>query len=183
MSILFSGGAKGADSLFGQCAEKVEHSVTHYAFGGMKSTCICYVLNALQLLQADTYLDEANKCLKRAYPTRSVYVNNLLRRNYYQIEDSERIYAVSSIDKKSGWVEGGTGWAVCMGVLNGMNEVYVYDVNLGYWNRFLEYKKVKNKVFWEPKINPPFPYGKYTGIGKVELPENGKEAIKALYKV
>ena len=99
INICLSGGAVGADTTFGNCAESVGHTVVHYVFHGMRTKCKNGLIFVEQenLLKADPYLKQANKILKRRFPTSSGYVNNLLRRNYYQVKETKRVYAVSSI--------------------------------------------------------------------------------------
>jgi|SRR5271157_1017516 len=183
-NICYSGGCAGADELFGNCAKEVGHDVIHYVFRGMKTNCkeLSY-LNDLQLLQADICLKKANKYLKRTFPCKSVYVNNLLRRNYYQIMNVERIYAISSLNS-NGYVEGGTGWTVTMGILENVPEVYLFDIKKNHW--FTHEVSFSNPIcLWYPILikDIPFPSGNYAGIGKHDLPENGINAIRELYKI
>ena len=98
--ICFSGGCRGADAVFGEEATKAGHKVVHWAFSGMHSKCPeeqVYRLPSNKLQEADDTLVKANKILGRTYPSRFVYTNNLLRRNYWQIKETERVYAVSSL--------------------------------------------------------------------------------------
>ena len=104
-----SGGADGADAAFGEFASKAGHYVFHYAFAGMATKCketdLVKIkrLNTIELLEGDKALRQAQKTLvndqgkKRWYPCSSVYVNNLLRRNYYQIKQTYVVYAVSRL--------------------------------------------------------------------------------------
>ncbi len=97
-SICNSGGAEGADSLFGKCAHEIDHVVRHYAFPGMKSTCSkLIVLEIDELLEADQYIELANETLHRRFPSNNPYINNLLRRNYWQIRDTRAVFAVAFI--------------------------------------------------------------------------------------
>lgn len=121
--------------------------------------------------------------LKRTFPCGSVYVNNLLRRNYYQIEDTNCIYAISSLTQNEcRVVTGGTGWAVTMGILKKVPEIYLFDVNKNHWLYYAH--SYCDPYLWHDikKKNIPLPSGKYTGIGKHDLPENGANAIRELYK-
>ena len=173
--ICLSGGCKGADTIFGEQATLAKHKVVHWSFGGHYSKCKnLYCLTTLQLLAADKYLLEASKILKRNYPARFVYVNNLLRRNYYQIKDTERIYAVSSLDDE-GIVKGGTGWAVAMGIQQFVPEIYLFDQEKSKW--------LFHHINWQwgDIDSPPPPIGIYTGIGASELNEAGRQAIVNLY--
>lgn len=179
--ICYSGGCEGADKLFGIEAKKVGHEVKHFSFLNHKTSCpkdTLVSLNEFYLIQADPFLFEANKFLKRRFPTQAAYTNSLLRRNYYQIADSDSIYAISSIGDR-GMVDGGTGWAVTMGICNGIKKVYLYDCKTSLWMVFSSINK--NEFIWKLVMHLPFPEGKYAGIGKHDLPENGRCAIQSLY--
>jgi len=184
IDICNSGGSKGADDVFGKCAKYVKHQVRHFSFPGHSSPCLkedLIPLNMLQLSEADTWLLKANELLHRKYPTNSIYVDNLLQRNFYQINESKRIYAISAIEK-SGHVEGGTGWAVAMGMLYGIEEIFVFDVKKDHWFELDIFDEINNKVTWKPlRYIPPYPCDKYAGIGKHDLPKNGEKAIYELY--
>ena len=180
--VCFSGGSKGADYVFGEAAKAAGHTVMHFSFVGHSTPCKTDVwpLREMDLLQADKPLEAANRLLKRAFPTKSLYVNDLLRRNFFQIKETERIYAISYVDVKTGMVKGGTGWACTMGILRGVKEVYVFDQDDNAWWEFCGHEGV---IFDWIRLDelPPVPHGFYTGIGSVELTPPGEEAIKNLY--
>jgi hypothetical protein len=171
--ILFSGGAPGADQLFGKLAKAAGHKVVHFSFEGHHEGIENrFPLSIRNLLVADTYLQDANKLLQRTFPTKTSDVNNLLRRNYYQVYDTERVYAATELDEK-GRPKGGTAWAVVMAIQLSVPEIYVFDT---VWKKFSHLDK--NRLIWE--INKPTrPQGKYTGIGS--RPKNlSPEAIQAI---
>lgn len=182
-NICFSGGAVGADTLFSEEAAKAGHKVVNYTFDKHKTFCdpsTLVKLSMFYLIQADPFLKEANsKFLHRKFPSSNDYVDNLLRRNYYQIGDTDKIYAVASIGAR-GMVSGGTSWAVSMAVCNGIKDIYVFDVITGYWMSFIGINN--NEFKWRVMtVSPSSPSGKYTGIGSRDLPENGRCAIQSLY--
>lgn len=183
-STCFSGGAKGADQLFGECAEAVGHAVVHWTFGEHFSPCrkeLIVRLGYTHLMKADPYLIEANALIKRQFPTRSEYVNNLLRRNFYQVFDNDRLYAVTALNP-DGIPFGGTAWAIVMGYNLGMREMYVFDTVVNVWKSFE--RKNGNRYEWNEHWDDediPFPKGRYAGIGSSELPESGAISIRKLY--
>lgn len=178
--VCLSGGCRGADVLFGDEATKAGHKVVHWGFSGMHSKRDLRYLRSDQLQKADPYLVEANKILERTFPSRFIYTNNLLRRNYYQIKNSQRVYAVSSLFE-DGKVKGGTGWAVAMAILKGISEIYFYDQELKVWHIHL---KIEDKPWsWVTGKKIPKPHGIYTGIGSSVLNEAGENAIRKLYDV
>ena len=178
--VCLSGGCVGADLAFGAAAKKAGHEVVHWGFGGMASKTgeDVRVLSHEKLVKADPYLMAANEILNRTYPSRFIYTNNLLRRNYYQIAKSDSVYAVTTL-LGDGKVAGGTGWAVAMAILKGIDVIYVYEQEKEQWFRHDGDKK--NLWGWHEMYQPFKPRGIYTGIGTSKLNEAGEKAIKELY--
>lgn len=176
-NICLSGGAEGADLQFGMCAGQAGHGVIHWSYPRHKTDAPhteVVVLTPEQLEAADPHLVAASKRVKRNPLSSSYHVRNLLRRNWYQVKDAERVYAVAKINDKNE-VSGGTAWAVAMFIdrFNGEAcEAYVFDMVTGHWC-------VWNGLLWE-MCDPPKPHGVYAGIGSRELQQNGKEAIRTL---
>ena len=188
-NICFSGGSKGADQLFGELADAEGHSVFHWSFQNHHSCgreSQTQVLPAVKLLEADLHLNVANEYLDPNFPTRSEYVNNLLRRNYYQIHVSERIYASCAFDDDMKPL-GGTAWAIIMGINQNINEVWVFDHTRDQWysfeRKYYQTNQRQADEWWPIKLDSiPPPHGLYAGIGSSELPENGRRAIRKLYE-
>ena len=190
-NICFSGGAKGADSLFGQCAEVCDHKVMHFSFIGHKPAVKAniYPISDLDLQQADKFLKRANLVLKRGtFPYESDYVNNMLRRNYFQIKQTERVYAVTSLDRKTGLPSGGTAWALVMAAQKGIRDIFVFDQSTNLWRRMYDWvcagfpeSVVFDTMKWIDERPEP-PHGHYTGIGSRDLTTEGANAIIKLYE-
>lgn len=177
--ICLSGGADGADLQWGMCAGMAGHIVYHFNFP--KHRCKApkseqVTLTEEQLLEADPALIRANQTLKRTFPSSSHFVNSLLRRNYWQIRDTERVYAIAGIDPK-GIVFGGTSWAVQMFIDRHDGkacEVYVFDQALDRWFTWTGAWTLMDG-------DPPKPHGVWTGIGSAKsFQPNGKAAIRRL---
>src|ERR1017187_1605110 len=114
---LLSGGCFGGDKVFDDCAKQVGHSIKHYSFFNhhLDTKGNAVILNEMKLMEADPFLQKANKTLKRKIPrSMNTIVINLLRRNYWQIKETERVYAAAPIDLDTLLVKGGTGWAIQM---------------------------------------------------------------------
>ena len=175
-NLCLSGGAEGADLQFGMTAGMAGHSVIHWSFKEHRTHAPeqeVVILTSDQLDAADDPCKQASLTLKKHYPPKSVYVKNLLRRNWYQVAAAERVYAVSTIT--NGVVEGGTSWATQMFIdrFNGEAcECYVYDQ--------IEEKWFKWNALWEAIGSPPEPFGVYAGIGTRKLNDAGKQAIRCL---
>lgn len=189
MNICYSGGSKGADVLFGKLALEAGHDLIHWSFqnhhiAGQKLNA--KVLSYPQLMEADQPLKMANEFLKRQYPTRSEYVNNLLRRNYWQIKEADSVYAAMRFTDDMIPL-GGTSWAIIMAAMKLRRpKAYIFNINDDKWYRFPEvislygsHQRLLTEIDFT-KI--PKPQGKYAGIGASDLPENGIQAIESLYK-
>jgi len=183
-NICLSGGADGADLQWGMNAGRDGQSVIHWSFANHRSQAPTQELVALseeQLVKADGALKQASKALKRSWPgSRSKTVKSLLRRNWYQVQWAESVYAVSSIDPIKQTVDGGTGWAVQM-FLDRFARLaqfeplpcYVYDQKQKQWYQWI--------AGWKPIDGPPKPQGIWAGIGTRELSDSGKWAIRNLF--
>ncbi len=174
-NMCLSGGAVGADVLWGDYASLRGDDVAHFIFRGHRSKAPAHqlvVLSEDQLELADQYLRRANRTLGRSLG-KPGFVRNLLRRNWYQVQYTDRVYAVSGMDVEG--VQGGTAWATQMFIdrHNGLPcECYVFDQNTGEWFVW--------KGEWAHIASPPSPYGVWTGIGSRVLKPSGEKAIEVL---
>lgn len=182
-----SGGAEGADTYWSILAERYAATETlHFSYEGHRKYCKDAVglrvkVSPERLMLADAALKKAKKGNNRNFPCRSDHVNSLLRRNYYQIIDSNSCYAVSRIIH--GVVDGGTSWATQMYVDKHMEynpmrpcECYIYDTITDQWHQWIY-------NMWHPieAYEVPTPKGIWTGIGSRELTENAKTAMEELW--
>jgi hypothetical protein len=176
-NICLSGGAEGADLMWGMVAGSAGHMVVHWSFAGHHTpapTQEVVILTQDQLVAADEPCKAASGRIKRWFPPKSRYVQNLLRRNWYQVASAERVYAVAEI--VDGHVTGGTSWATAM-FLDRFNgeacECYVFDQAADGWFQW-------TGSDWAAIESPPVPSGVWAGIGSRELAANGKAAIRTL---
>jgi hypothetical protein len=183
--ICASGGALGADLAWGAAAEKAGHTVIHFLFEEHKNNAIEHsvILSQEELNKADQYLIAVNKkVLKRTFPTASLHTNNLLRRNYFQVDHSNAVYAVAGIDisKDAKTLFGGTAWAAELFKFLHPNseDIYVFDQSFDKW---FQWKFDLGFADWFEIDKPPKPEGIYAGIGTRKLLENGKLAIESVY--
>lgn len=173
VDICLSGGAAGADTLWGQEARSAGHYCYHLGFEGMKSKCEIYKLSEKTLRKADEHIIKANKTLKRGdFNQYTEYTKNLLRRNYFQVENSDTVYAVGEIGVVG--AKGGTGWAIQIAADLG-KEIYFFDQNFKGWYKYTEH------YCWVLIETFPKPCGIYAGIGTRKLTEVGEGAIRSLF--
>lgn len=163
--VCFSGGAAGADRLFGLWASENDHEAIHFSFKGHKThvapeTVLELPTELLTCTEVLAQLKTANASLGRSVP-RFGYVYNLLARNSYQVYCTERVYTIGELVSPT-QLDGGTAWAVQMYLdLPGDNkEIYHYDI--------IDHKTYTfcniTKQFIETNTVPK-PHGKWTGIG------------------
>jgi|ERR1019366_661545 hypothetical protein len=190
--LCLSGGADGADVQWGMTAGFAKHSVIHWSFLGHRTKAPeseVVILTQEQLDEADPYLMEAAKTLKRYWPPKNQYVRNLLRRNWLQVRDSDSCYAISSINRLDpcerleleteikGTVNGGTGWAVEMFLNKHKREAckcFVFDQEACSWFEW------SGNETWIRIYEAPKPSGVWAGIGTRDLNQMGKLAIRVL---
>lgn len=170
MNLCTSGGAKGSDLLWGDLAINLNHRLYHISFEGHRvdlKDSLANQKNVFKMSQdslnlADPYLVRASKTLKRHFPAKSQFVNNLLRRNWFQIRSAERVYAIAEIQRDV--VKGGTGWAVQMfldrELKKGKKVIQCYVLNPTdlRWYQYIEDRCVGIEI-------PPKPHGRWAGIG------------------
>jgi hypothetical protein len=164
-----SGGAEGADTEWEISCIKVGIKVNAYSYKTKYHTTKNKVeISDVDYLEGIEEIKKANRIMKRGGIGKYM---NLLARNWSQVKYSEQIFAIGQI-VEGPVVDGGTGWAVMMGILNN-KEVFVFDQIQDKWfiwsdmnNKFIEYSGI-------PKITTH----NFAGIGTRKLKPNGLKAI------
>src|SRR6187401_229553 len=109
-TILFSGGAPGAEAAFGACAERHGIEEVNFTFDGhsIARSRGVRVLNHEELQAGDVSLEYVARLMHRRY-TESPTIRKVLQTLWYQINSGQEVYVVGAIlDDKT--VRGGTGW-------------------------------------------------------------------------
>src|SRR6202022_4388865 len=108
--ILFSGGAPGAESEFGACAERHGIEKVNFTFDGHKIDRHrgVRVLNHEELQSGDVSLEYVSRLMHRRY-TDSPTIRKVLQTLWYQVNHGQEIYVIGTI-LEDGTVRGGTGW-------------------------------------------------------------------------
>ncbi|HYT46493.1 MAG TPA: hypothetical protein VEP90_29455 [Methylomirabilota bacterium] len=179
-----SGGAQGADTVFGRCAEAAGHEVWHYTFDDHNAHAdngILKFLTPTELMQADAFLLRANKSLKRTFPAKSLFVNNLLRRDYWQVRETYAVYAVAMLEDQHHMPTGGSAWAIQMAVDLRVPDIFLFDQLSNHWYQYLYSLHGWEILLPIDVIKPKF-QSIYTGIGTRGLTAKGYAAIEELYK-
>ena len=156
---LYSGAAVGSDTAWASAASKAGHRIVEFKAGDAGP-------------EVDTFLNRANQTLKRNFKGQP-----LLRRNYLQIKDSDMILAIGNLLPGNKIVDGGTGWAVQMGIDKGL-PVDVFNLKDNSWYTWSKNYNVfqKRTLDYVPTLTP-----RYTGIGTRSITQKGIEAIQKVF--
>jgi hypothetical protein len=175
--ILFSGGAKGAESEFGANAEALGIEEVNFTFEGHNIVRKrgLRVLNHEELMQGDVSLAYISRLMNRRYNDSPTF-RKLLQSIWYQINHGQEIYVIGEIlgDKT---VKGGTGWGAEFAKLCN-KPLHVFDQKRNAWFIWNELDWVEAESGKEPVIR----HIHFTGTGTSVLEENGKKAIKELFE-
>ena len=164
-NICVSGGADGADLLWGVCARHVGHDVHHISFLSHESkapfsTLIRMKTNVLE--SQDRRLAALATRIGRRFPTKSTYTDNLLRRNVIVADAVNSVYALAPI--QDGDVAGGTRWVVELFLdrvgRDTSQPVYVFNLTCGVWFQWDPWEDSN----WKQAV-PSTPQGTYAGVG------------------
>jgi hypothetical protein len=186
--VCHSGGAEGSDTAWEKIGEKFGVKTKAYSY----KTKVHTSSNKVEISDEDykegiSEVNKANKFLNR-YGIHKYM--NLLARNWAQVKYSKQVFAIGTIIKpgeknskgyynkgKYDIVDGGTGYAVQMGI-NNEREVFVFDQVRDKWFRW-SYSTLQ---FVEIKDTPVITNNDFAGIGTRELEPNGLKAIRDIYE-
>ena len=173
----YSGGADGSDLVFENECIKHNIEIVAWSFYGHNTKSKHKVLLTKEELdEGYEHVKIANKTLNRYIYNLSPYVMKLLNRDWFQVKNSEAIFAIGYLHKNMKIVDGGTGWA-CQQAIDNKKSVYVFDQNFNHWYKF----NYENDIF-EKYIGIPDLTGNFAGIGTRDIKENGIKAIKDLFR-
>ena len=176
--LCLSGAAPGSDAYWGDLAWQRGDGVVHWSFAGhSRAQCAGEVaeLTTSQLARADSALRIAADALARPWPPRSPYAASLLRRDFFQADFADALYAIAKFDR-AGRMLGGTAWTVQMFLdrFTGSHvPAFAFDQRGGRW---LE----RRGASWQPVAEVPSPAGIWAGIGTRDLDATGMAAIQEL---
>jgi hypothetical protein len=174
--ICHSGGCEGADMTWETIGKEYGIKTNAYSF----QNHIQYGENQIiltndELQEGYKHIQEASKTLKRQVEYIPGYVKSLLSRNWFQVKNSDAVFAIGKfINKKL--VSGGTGWAVQMAVDN-RKPVFFFDQESKTWNSF-DYDIMEFVIInYVPKLTENF-----AGIGTREINDDGMSAIMDVFE-
>lgn len=171
--ILYSGGANGAEQVFGEMAEKYGLAEVNYSFEGhqLARTRGVRVLTQEELNLKDVSMTYVSRLMHRDY-SRAPLFRKVLQTICWQVSSGHEVYVVGSI-LDDGTVKGGTGWGAEFAKLCN-KPLYVFDQVKDGWFFW-------NKENWENCAEPTITHRHFTGTGTRFLEENGRKAIAVLF--
>src|SRR6059036_414488 len=134
-SILFSGGAAGAEAEFGACAERHGIEEVNFTFDGHRIDRHrgVRVLNHEELQAGDVSLAYVSRLMHRRY-TDAPTIRKVLQSLWYQVNSGQEVYVIGTI-LDDGTVRGGTGWGAEFAKLCN-KPLYVFDQDKNSWFRW-----------------------------------------------
>lgn len=174
--ILFSGGAPGAEAVFGEEAERHGVEEVNFTFEGhtIERHRGLRVLNHEELLAGDVSLEYVSKLMNRRY-TEGPTLRKILQTIWYQVNHGQEIYVVGAI-LEDGTVRGGTGWGAEFAKLCN-KPLHAFDQGQDAWFTWNGSGWTKRSAGDEPAIE----HIHITGTGTRVLDANGRAAITALF--
>lgn len=172
--MLLSGGAEGAETCFGQCAEKWGLMELNFSFTGRQTerTRGLVELSDEELSEGDVSSVYLEAHMHRHYPDTPLF-RKTLQSIWHQVNTSLEVFSVGVIQSDD-TVKGGTGWAVELARI-WRKPVHVYDQERKGWFAWKDDE-------WVAEPNPIIRSRRFTGTGTRDLSGDGRAAIEALFK-
>lgn len=170
---LFSGGHSGAESFFGECAEKWNVREVTFSFDGhfIKREKNVVMLNENDLKQGDISMEIVSLHMHRQY-AHVDSIKRVLQSIYHMVNKGMQVFAIGIIQDDD-TVRGGTGWAVELGKFFNRN-VHVFDKEKCAWYTWKQGKWAKDLPCIHEKT--------FCGTGSRELTKESISAIEELFK-
>lgn len=170
---LYSGGARGAESVFGETAAAHGIKEVNFTFDGhhIKRTSSAQLLTDIDLEKSDVMMGEVSKRLGRDY-SKSPWMRKILQSIWYQVNNGYQIFIIGVI-QADGTVKGGTGWAAELGKMFN-RPVYVFDQEKCDWF-------VWRSDSWIHEM-PIIAHKSFCGTGTRNINDAGVKAIKELFE-
>ena len=170
---LYSGGLHGAESYFGDMAEKWGVKEVNFSFAGHKvnRSNNLVLLSDEELKRGDISMELASKMMGRQY-YESETIRKVLQTIFHMVNSGHQIFVVGTI-MDDNTVKGGTGWAVELAKLFN-RPVSVYGQVRKEWYSWRDGKWVAD--------SPRIQHETFVGSGTRYLTDDGRQAIAQLFE-
>ena len=173
-----SGGCPGSDMAWETEGYKYNIETIAYSFyNHVQESKNPKILTLDELNEGFEHVKIASTTLKRNIYHLYPYVKNLLSRNWFQVKNSDAIFAIGKfLNSANKLVSGGTGWAVQMAIDSG-KDVYFFDQPSKSWYKYNPSVDKFELIDYILVITENF-----AGIGTREINEDGLTAIREILK-
>lgn len=170
---LYSGGANGAESAFGEAAEAWGVAEVNFTFDGHRQVRARgrYELSPRELAAGDVSLVYVSRRLNRTY-SEGTLIRKVLQSLWHMVSRSQQIFVIGSI-QEDGTVVGGTGWSVELARMWNKS-LWVFDQDKDGWYRWDGAEWVQG--------TPVIEAFHFTGTGTRYLEDNAKQAVRELFE-
>ena len=170
---LYSGGLKGAETAFGEAAEKWSINEVNFTFTGQKTNRQknLVVLTDDELKRGDISMELVSKMMHRSY-YETEKIRKVLQTIFHMVNKGHQIFVVGTI-LPDNTVKGGTGWAAELAKLFN-RPLSVYDQDKDEWYTWRHGAWVQD--------SPRIEHATFVGSGSRNLTENGRKAINRLFE-
>jgi hypothetical protein len=169
---LYHGGLKGAESAFGEAAEKIGVREVIFTFEGHKlhRGDNPVVLSEAELQRGDISMEIASRMMNRTY-YETEKIRKVLQTIFHMVNKGHQVFVIGTILEDNS-VKGGTGWAVELAKLFN-RPLHVFDQNRNQWFTWQDGAWIDDS----PRIR----YTTFVGSGTRYLSEEGQAAISRLF--
>jgi hypothetical protein len=169
---LYSGGHVGAETYFGECAEKFGVNEITYSFEGhqLKRDKNVLVLTDSELKRGDISMEIISGHMHRNYAN-STILRRVFQSIFHMVNNGLQIFAVGHI-LDDNTVKGGTGWGVELGKFFN-RDVHVYDTIKNCWMTWRHGE-------WIMEI-PTIIEKTFVGTGTRDMSDESKAAVLSLF--
>ncbi len=169
----YSGGLQGAESYFGEMAERWGLKEVNFTFEGRTPNRDrnLVVVSDDELKRGDISMELASKMMKRNY-YEAEKLRKILQVIFHMVNNGHQIFVVGTIQEDD-TVKGGTGWAVELAKLFN-RPVHVYGQVRKGWYTWRDGAWHED----EPRIE----HETFVGSGTRHLTDDGRQAIEKLFE-
>jgi hypothetical protein len=170
---LYSGGARGAETVFGELASKFGVSEVNFSFNGHHQDRLEHrvELTERELAAGDISLKYVSRRLHRDY-AHKVGIKKILQSLWHQVSRAQQIFVVGVI-QDDGTVEGGTGWSVELARM-WHKDLWVFDQSQDTWFTWTDGR-------WDPGV-PVINSEHVCGTGTRRMEDSGRKALSELFE-
>lgn len=168
---LYSGGLKGAETTFGEAAEKYGINEVIYTFEDHKLSRDknTVTLSQEELERGDISMELASRMLNRTY-YETEKIRKVLQTIFHMVNSGHQVFVIGSIQEDDS-VKGGTGWAVQLAMIFN-RPLHVFDQPSEKWFTW--------RNSWQ-EDTPRIRYDTFVGSGTRYLSDAGRLAIEQLF--